>query len=700
MLNINEETKKAFMDGGSRKILTITFFEVIPDGKDESGKDKYRDLVLSNSKIASNSLSIKQSIQNGNKVDFMGCISSTADFTIARPGYILKDKKVQIKVRAEGSDEEIILFTGFVDKVTKDNDTALTCKVSCFDEMNKLLDEKDVTEWYDSLGDFTMNLKSFRDSLFNYLKIEQVDKKLPHDNMIVRKTLDTAPKEEKDYEVRQSQITAATVIQAICQINATFGKITNDGKMDYVAIDMNSDPYEYKNSNLIKVKCEDTNLKKITSVVLYDGTSEEYEDDGTALAYYPEDLDLIKGDKAVPYEINDNFLLYAYDQADARQIAKDIYDTISKVSFMPCDITAYGLPWIECGDRIQFIMTGDKTLYPDADLYPSPDLYPMGYEMVNTVVMTRKLTGPGLFKDDITVKGEDIDSKIKTISEIITAERFYRKIGEEKLYSEIEQTKSEIKLTIYDNDKGVMSQIKQQANRIDLVVERQYKDYSAITTRLELTEKEIAAHAKMISLESEELKVVTRKTSEFEAEMIKMRADVLEFDAKKVNIVDLENENSKTVINGSHITTGTINCSRIGFGQIKLPNYPEPVDVEWNELKVPRTKKALATAKVPLARLLEKVADIETLYIPVVEKNPVTEMYIIKDVEEVRVYKVKDNPYSINLDLFVPYDQIPDEQYIPDLQDAYYVMDANVKANWESYVTLSSKHVDETEFTE
>lgn len=585
MLNINEETKKAFMDGGSRKILTITFFEVIPDGKDESGKDKYRDLVLSNNKIASNSLSIKQSIQNGNKVDFMGCISSTADFTIARPGYILKDKKVQIKVRAEGSDEEIILFTGFVDKVTKDNDTALTCKVSCFDEMNKLLDEKDVTEWYDSLGDFTMNLKAFRDSLFNYLKIEQVDKKLPHDNMIVRKTLDTAPKEEKDYEVRQSQITAATVIQAICQINATFGKITNDGKMDYIAIDMNSDPYEYKNSNLIKVKCEDTNLKKITSVVLYDGTSEEYEDDGTALAYYPEDLDLIKGDKAVPYEINDNFLLYAYNQADARQIAKDIYDTISKVSFTPCELTAYGLPWIECGDRIQFITAGDKTLYPDVDLCPSPDLYPMGYETINTIVMTRKLTGPGLFKDDITVKGEDINSNIKTINEIITAERFYRKIGEEKLFSEIEQTKSEIKLAIYDKDRGVISQIKQQANRIEMIVERQEHDYSAITTRLILTEQAIELHAKQLQLESETLKVVTRSLAEFDAGMIDFNTKLVNFNDTKVNIVDLAS-NGRTVIHGGNISTGTLSCSTLKASSVVIDGKER--DVYWQDVRTPK----------------------------------------------------------------------------------------------------------------
>lgn len=571
MLTITDATKAAFMDGGSKKTLTITFYDAIE--KSDGTKENY---VITNDRIVSGSLSVKQSIQSGNKLDFIGCISSTASFKMARSRYVLKDKKVQIKVKAEGSDEEIILFTGKVDKVDRDSNYALTQKVDCYDVMNELLDEKDVTEWYDGLT-FPISLKNFRNSLFSHLDIGQVEVDLPRDTLIIQKTLDTSNKEDDDDTVRQTQITAASVIEAICQINAVFGQITNDGKMNYIKLETESEPYEYTNSLIKKVKNEDIKLKQITGVVLYDGSSEEYSDTGEALAYYPEDKTKVEGDDAVPYEIKDNFILYAMNQADSRAIAKDIYEVISKVSFVPFEMTAFGMPWIQCGDRIKYTTIGAGTLYPDTDLYPDGELYPDGYETVNTIVMTRKLTGTGLLIDDLAADGEDVDSSITTINEIITAERFYRKIGDEKLYSEIEQTKDEIRMAIYDEDNGVKSQITQQANKIEAVIERQEFDYSAITTRLFMTEQAIELHAKEINFESETLKAVSSKMMEFETQVIDFNAKLVKFNDTTVKIVDLATAGS-TTINGANITTGTINCSRIGLGEISIDGTTYGVD--------------------------------------------------------------------------------------------------------------------------
>ena len=575
MLNVREETKRAFMDGGSKKYTTITFKEAII--RSDGTKSDY---VVTNDRIVGDSLSTKYSIQSGKKLDFIGCISSTSSFKMFRSIYVLKDKEVEIKVRAEGSDEEIIVFTGKVDEVDRESDNALVQKVTCYDKMHELLDEKDVTEWYDKLN-FPMTLKEFRNSLFKHLGIDEVPIDLPRDKMIIYKTLDTSKKEEDD-TVRRTQITAATVIQSICQVNAVFGQISTDGKMKYIRLDTESEPYPYTNNLIHKAKHEDIALKKITGVVLYDGSSEEYRSTGTALAYYPEDKTKVEGDDAVPYTIEDNFILYAMNQADSIAIAKDLYETISKVSFIPCEITAFGMPWMECGDKIRFVSIGPDTLYPDVDLFPDTNLFPSGYDTIDTIIMTKKFSGTGMYTDEITADGEDINSSITTLNEIIEAERFYRKIGEEKLYSEIEQTKEEIKFTIYNKENGVMSLIDQQADRIEMVVERQEFDYSAITTRLILTEQAIELHAKEINMESETLKIVTEQLIEFNTNMIDFNTRLVNFNDTKVNIVDLAT-GGKTVINGANITTGFISCARLCAGSISIGE--ESYDVDWVKVK-------------------------------------------------------------------------------------------------------------------
>lgn len=636
MIDLKSETKTAFMDGGSRKILTITFHDAAYDGKDEEGKDKYKDYVITNDKIASGSLSIKQSIQSGNQLDFVGCLSSTAEFEMARPPYILKDKEVEIKVSIEGIDEEIILFTGKVDKVKKDSDNALVQSVFCYDKMHELLDEKDVTEWYDKLGDFTMTVKQFRTKLFEHLEMKEVEKGLPRDSMIIKKTIDTTESTDDDGKtVRQSQITAATLIEAICQINGVFGKITNDGKMDYIILNTDSDPFIYDNSMIIKTKHEDSELKKITSVVLYDGSSEEYKSTGEAIAYYPEDKKLVDGDDAVPYEITDNFILYAVNQADALAIAKDLYDKISKVSYTPCTISALGMPWIECGDTIGFYANDADTLLPDPGLYPEDTLFPSGYQLIKTVVMTRTLSGTKLFKDSIEAEGEDIDSSITTINEVITAERFYRKIGEDKLYSEIEQTKSLIQMSIYDEDSGVMSQIKQQANRIDMVVERTEFDHSAITTRLEMTESELALHAKEISMEAEQMKIVSQKVVEFDTQMIDFNTKIANFNDTKVSIVDLAS-GGKTVINGANITTGVLSCSRIGFGEVELDG--KSYDVDWTRVNNPTYESI--KADIYEGFLVDKI-DVSTTPITIDTVDPNTGIHMEKTINVVTGIDIK-----------------------------------------------------------
>ena len=391
-------------------------------------------------------------------------------------------------------------------------------------------------------------------------------------------------------KVRETQITAATVLQAFCQFNGIFGQVNGNGKFEYIKLNT-SDPFEILEDYQIDIKHSDNEMPKITGVVIFDKTSEEYSNDqihtdygdvkngkkGSALAYYPEDSSLVEGDDAKPFIMDNNFLMNSFVQSDAINVAKNLYDNIHELTMMDSDIEISSMPWLMCGESIYYYVPSEDTLYPSDDLYPS------GYKKILSVVMDHEITGTGLLKSKITCKVENLSSgSIVSLNEVISAEMFSRQIGDSKQFSRITQTKDEIDLLVQKTEREY-SEIKQTSDRIELRVVDLDAQTSGIQTEIIMTKNEVAIHAETISLLSRDLKIVS-DTVNIQAQTIDVMADDVNFlTTNGVTFTDLSDPNSRTVINGGHITTGTINCSRIGFGRVTVDG--ETHEVNWRKLE-------------------------------------------------------------------------------------------------------------------
>ena len=401
------------------------------------------------------------------------------------------------------------------------------------------------------------------------------------------------PVENQD-KVRETQITAATVLQAFCQFNGVFGQCDGYGRFDYVKLDTQH-VFEILEDYQIEVGTSDIELPNITSVVIFDKTSEEYTNDmihtdygdvkngkkGSALAYYPNDTSQVYGFNANPYIIDDNFLMNAFKQEDAFNMAKNLYENISALTMRNSDITIKSMPWLKNGETICYYIPSEDTLYPSEDLYPSPNLYPSGYQRITTLVMTQEITGTGLFKHKIECKAEELSGDIVSLNEVISAEMFMRKIGNDRSFSRITQESDRIELYVQASDKR-FSKIEQTTDDISFSVVNLEDSTSAITTEIILTKDRIALHSQNIEMLSNNMNIVTGRLDLQAEEISVISSDIHIITQNGVTFEDLAS-GGKTTINGANITTGTISCSRIGFGSVTVDH--ETHDVQWTKLE-------------------------------------------------------------------------------------------------------------------
>lgn len=372
------------------------------------------------------------------------------------------------------------------------------------------------------------------------------------------------PREEQD-KLRETQITAATVLQCLCQYNGVFGQFNEDGEFEYIEINTN-DTYEIDERYQIEVGYSDMKMPDITGVVIFDKTSEEYGSDniqteygsvkngkkGTALAYYPDDRTKVEGPDSHAYIIDDNFLFNAFNQVDAIGVCKTLYNQIKGITVRNSNLTIKAMPWLKCGQAINYYIPNENTLYPREDLAPSEYLAPCDYEKVISLIMSYEISGTGLFKGKIECKVEDISSQIVNLNEVISSEMFYRKIGDNRTYSEFLQTANEIKLSVTDKERKLTSYIDVRADAIELEV----SGPGGIKSRLAVTESEISAQADKITLMGNNITAM--------ATTISAQADSITFLTNNgVTFSDLKGEGRETVISGDTITTGSIDAKYI-----------------------------------------------------------------------------------------------------------------------------------------
>lgn len=187
---------------------------------------------LTNEHIQSNSLSLQESLCNKAYFIFGGCISNQITFKCYHPQFVGTDEttypsgKIEVYLECKGT--EIKIFTGEVATGERDANSFVRTIVA-YDYLYKLRNT-DIAWWYknntkDKQMVFTQ--KQFRDALFKYLGIEQVDVKLKYDSAYVPNTANS------------SEMNVANILEDLCLQNNVFGWMNRDGKFEYKKLKKN-----------------------------------------------------------------------------------------------------------------------------------------------------------------------------------------------------------------------------------------------------------------------------------------------------------------------------------------------------------------------------------------------------------------------------------------------------------------------------
>lgn len=227
------------------------------------------------------------------------------------------------------------LFYGRVDSAELQTDK-INRSIIAYDELY-FNGDKNCADWYTSFFESTdtNTLKAFRDSLFQFIGIEQGQATLVNDSMIIEENLSTTTLKFSD------------VIKAICQINGCFGHIDRSGVFQYIYLDANNTTYDISdNYRSNDSTFEQYTVKKIDKVQV---NSEEG------------DIGAIVGTGDNPYIIQGNFLIWGKGADDLNTIATNVFNAIKNVEYRPFSAQAiYSEPYITVGDILTLTTQRDN----------------------------------------------------------------------------------------------------------------------------------------------------------------------------------------------------------------------------------------------------------------------------------------------------------------------------------------------------
>lgn len=416
--------------------------------------------TITNTEIPSEQFSLTESLSSDGLM-FGSCEASEVRFRIYNVFTPLKDKWLtvtQVLDKDYDNPLQIGKYKVYSDKPTADRSYR---DVVAYDSMYDIINA-DVASWYNSLT-FPMQLKTFRDSFFDYFGIDQEEVALVNDAMTIEKTIEPSVLSGKD------------VLQSICQINGCFGHIGRDGKMQYVFLDAIIGGL-YPSNNIYPAN--DLYPQQPNINVLSKGLYVEpptYEDymvkpiDKLEIREKEGDIGAIVGSGNNAYVVEDNFLVYGKSTDDLTVIANNMLSVIDGLEYRPFDARLVGNPCFEVGDMVRLNTK---------------------HQIIDSYVLQRTLSGVQCLRDDFSSEGEeyqsekvnDIQTDIKqlkgksnTLERTIEETRSTIANVEEGLQSEISQTAESIRLEVAEETNELSSEIEQLSSQIVLSVNSQGK---------------------------------------------------------------------------------------------------------------------------------------------------------------------------------------------------------------------------------
>jgi hypothetical protein len=272
----------------------------------------------------------------------------------------LTNTDIEVSVAVNHHAENVLKIGKY--KVISDKPTAdrLYKNIKAYDGLYEVINAE-VSEWYEGLT-FPMTLKTFRDSFFAYLGIEQVEVTLINDDMSIEKTIST------------NSLSGRQVLSAICELNGAFGRMNREGKFAYVFLEVNpTDRIEISNYVSGTGGYEDFETTPIGKVQIRQETN---------------DIGATVGEGTNGYVVQDNCLVYGKSSADLTAIATNLLSIIEGITYRPyTGIKTLGNPCYEVGDAVT-IPTRNAT--------------------INSYILNRTLTGIQALRDTYKAEGVEV----------------------------------------------------------------------------------------------------------------------------------------------------------------------------------------------------------------------------------------------------------------------------------------------------
>ena len=266
--------------------------------------------------IVSGSMSLDELLVQGNIV-IGECNANKLEVQIFGLGDV-SNKKIKVWQTNELGEDLKNIFEGYVDSCKLDN-LGYYRNIIAYDAIY-YKGRLNVANWWTEfwLPDLkeTATLKEIRESICDYLELEY-DKAITYfnDDFIVSQTAVI------------SNLSFANMLKMICELQCTFPNITRDGKIEFLtlpkieeAIDI-SGLYEQESSTF-----ETYNTELIDAIIIY-GSSE------TGISSLDDD---VKPNNA--YTISGNIFTYDLDDDKLKELAVNIFNEISYISYQPADI--------------------------------------------------------------------------------------------------------------------------------------------------------------------------------------------------------------------------------------------------------------------------------------------------------------------------------------------------------------------------
>lgn len=318
--------------------------------------------------------------------------------------------------------------------------------------------------------------------------------------------------------VSLTSCTMTAMLRMICELNYCFPHMGRDGLMQFIVLNTEpeetidiADMYEGTNSTF-----EDYVTSDITGVQFYDSGNELKYTYGTADNAYP---------------VKENIFLYDQSTSVLQSIASEMMEYLSNFVYTPSTVKMIvGYMGLQLGD---FVHTEKGDFY----------------------VMQNSYSGSQFFEQTIRAQGQELlygGTPNFDYDATILSEKIAR----------VRQTVEEFEVDYEDFKEGTAANFQVTADSISSEVRRAQQAESSLSSQIQQTASSISLSVVNGSAESSiKLKIGETKLSSATITMSGL-----------VKFVDLLNDDSGTVINGSNITTGVIDASRVSVTNLNASN--------------------------------------------------------------------------------------------------------------------------------